>query len=241
MNLKNLTLIGAALLLSAPVFGSTYYGGFEDSINGDYDYNDIVFSLSGNGLKLNSSATFFAQPVVNNNGRPFWDNMSFDGTTKNVGYCIYGGGTCNSGVALDPGAQFLATSANDREGSANDVTFSVGGSVSADIFLKIASYSNTLGYYLLSDSSHAFHALTATSTANVYTFSPSGNFGLIGMVNGSSKFYSQTQYGVCDDVSHFAFFNSPAAAAPEPGMLGLMGAGLVTVGAFFRRRKASRS
>ncbi|MFL6450424.1 MAG: hypothetical protein ACJ746_22490 [Bryobacteraceae bacterium] len=48
MTFKSVALIGAALLLSAPGFASTHFGGFEDTVNRtDSDYNDIVFSLAG--------------------------------------------------------------------------------------------------------------------------------------------------------------------------------------------------
>ncbi len=237
MNLKNLTLIGAALLLSSPVFGSTYFVGFEDTKGGDYDYNDMVFSLSGNSLTLNSSASYYNQPTLGTSGTPFWNNASYDqpSGTYNVGYCIYGGGACNKGVALDPGAQFLASDPTSHTGSANDVTFSVNGNVNANIQVEVAAATSELGYYLTADPTHAFHALTGSSS-NVYSFTPGGNFGLVEKVSTlGTMYYSQTALGTQDNVSHFAFFSTPA---PEPGMMGLMGGGLVGVAALLRRKKS---
>ncbi len=66
-----------------------------------------------------------------------------------------------------------------------------------------------------------------------YTFTPGGNFGLVGIVNGSTKFYSNTAAGgTSDSVSHFAFFEN---ATPEPSTFLLFGAGLVALGATRRR------
>lgn len=240
MNFKSLALVSAALLLSSPVFATTYYGGFEDvkdqsRMQSDYHYNDMIFSLSGTGLMLNSSENFYSKPTLDQNGRPFWDNVSYDGQKMNVGYCIYGGGNCGDGI--DPNAKFLASNPNNMTGSANDVTFHVDGSVTANLLMNISAYTNTLGYYLVSDPTKSFHSLTATATPNVYSFSPTGDFGLIGKV-GSTMYYSQTMYGESDDVSHFAFFSS---SAPEPGMMGLMGAGLIGIGALVRRKRAQKS
>ncbi len=114
------------------------------------------------------------------------------------------------------------------------MTFSVNGNLSANVILQITAASDKLGYYLTSDPSHVY-AVTPV-TGNTYSFTPTGNFGLVGIVNNSTAYYSQTQYGECDDVSHFAFFTP----APEPGMTGLVGAGLLSVGAFFRRKKAAQ-
>ncbi len=235
MKFKNLALVGAALLLSAPVFGSTYFGGFEDTVGGDYDYNDIVFSISGNGLTLNSAGKYYSQPVLDNSGTPFWNNTSFDQPAKayNVGYCIYGGGACNGGKALDAGAQFLA-SASSPKVSAKDVTFTVNGGVNANITLGITAGTDSLGYYLLSDPTHVYKI---GGVGNTYSFAPGGSFGLVGMVsNLGNTFYSQTSLGTQDCTSHFAFFNS---TAPEPGMMSLVGTGLLSVGALLRRRKTA--
>ncbi len=234
MNFKKLTLVGAALLLSAPMFANTYYGGFEDTIGGDYDYNDIVFSLSGTGLNLmTQTGTYVNKPALGTNGNPFWNNSSFDGQNYNVGYCIYGGGNCNGGKALAPNALPLVNT-YDHKSSVGDVSFSVAGTVTADVFLKITADTDNLGYYLLSDPNHTFHQLTPDSNGMV-SFTPTGDFG-IAANNGSQTFYSQDWIGTCDqNGSHFAFFSS---TAPEPGATGLMAGGLVALGLLFRRKRA---
>ena len=235
MNLRNLTMIGSALLLSAPAFASTYYGGFEDTIGGDYDYNDVVFSLSGSGLNLiTHTGTYISKPALGTNDNPFWNNSSYDGSKYNVGYCMYGGGNCNNGNALDPSGLALVN-ASDHKSSVGDVYFSVGGNVTADGYLKITADNDTLGYYLLSDPNHTFHQLAPNSNG-IVSFTPGSDFG-IAANNGSQTFYSQDWLGTCDPNgdSHFAFFSN----APEPGAMSLMAAGLVGLGVLFRRRKGA--
>src|SRR5579875_3982383 len=93
-----------AFLLTVPVWAqsNTYFGGFEDTTgrSSDYDYNDVVFSISGSGLTLDygSQGAWYAAVTPNNNGNPFWDNTSSDtpGATNNVGFCMYGAAsTCD--------------------------------------------------------------------------------------------------------------------------------------------------
>jgi hypothetical protein len=238
MNLRKLSLLGAALLVSVPAFATTYYGGFEDlAVISDYDYNDIVFTLSGNGLTLNTSdGHWYNKPTLGTSGTPFWNNSSWDGTAKNIGYCVYGGGNCGAGLSST--AQYLADNTR-HTGSANDVTFSVDPKqkVTADIDMEITAGSDMLGYYNVSNADN-IHWLNTHGQTGDFKFTPTGNFGLVAENSLGQKFYSQTNYDCLqDDVSHFAFFGDNAAA-PEPGAVGLMGGGLLVTGALFRRRKA---
>ena len=121
-NSRGLTQIAARMAMSLAIaaFGlasasaSTIYGGFEDTVGGDYDYNDLVFSLSGDSLALHSTGTYFAKPAVLNstgamgqNGTPFWNNVSADGPNENIGYCIYVG--CSGAAAINPNVKYLAS------------------------------------------------------------------------------------------------------------------------------------
>ena len=241
MNLKKIIFGAASLLLAVPMFASTYFGGYEDlSRNSDWDYNDIVFSLSGSGLTLHTTdGAFYTNPVLGTSGNPFWNHASLDGAHYNIGYCIYGGGNCNGGAALDPNASYLASSSSPAH-SANDVWFSVNGSVSADVILHIASRNDVLGWY---DQHGHSGLINSGGQTGDFMFHPTGDFELFGTSitgyhNGHPQFgdynYSVTN---CDDPSHFAFFATPT---PEPGSMGAMGLGLLGVGLLFRRRKSAQ-
>jgi hypothetical protein len=240
MKFTTAALLGAAMLLAAPAWSATIYGGFEDTIGGDYDYNDIVFSLSGSGLSINlNGASLFAKPTLNGatgvyglNGTPFWNNDSQDGANDNVGFCIYGGGACNGGTGLDPSADYIAASAT-KTGSANNITFTDTVGTTANVILSITAVTDTLGWYNTSTPG----TINFLGGVGTYSFNPGGNFGLVGEVNGTTTYYSNTAAGGTQDpnsgVSHFAFFTN--AAAPEPSTFLLIGAGFVALGGLRRR------
>lgn len=253
MKLTTAALIGVSLLFSAPAWCTTIYGGFEDSVGGDYDYNDLVFSLTGSSLTLIApGASFFSAPAVLNGGTgpigqygtPFWNNNSQDGATYNIGFCIYGGGTCNSGAGLDPGADYVASDPGSTTGSANDVTFSVDGNIDATVYLDITADHDILGWYNVAAPTVINWLDQTGPVTGIYSFTPDGNFGLVGDNSDGSgtTYYSQTTLGNGNDptgVSHFVFFED--VAAPEPSTLLLVGAALIGVGmvrrpAFLRPR-----
>src|SRR5436305_13080731 len=167
------------------------------------------------------------------------------GRPINVGYCIYGGGACNGGVALDPGAEFLASKKHAYR-SAEDVYFTTSDGVDASVALKMSALNNILGWYDTNDPS-TINWINAGGATGEFYFTPTSSFGLVanttagqtnkkGVLLGST-FYSQDTYGTHDIDSHFAFFSTPA---PEPGMMGLVGAGLIGTGMIFRRKKQTK-
>jgi hypothetical protein len=241
MRLTKWIVLGAAVLLASPVFATTYWGGFEDSENSigsrsDYDYNDLVFTISSSSLILNTNTgVWFDRSSAGSlntgagaaglAGTPFWNNSSLDGAGgNNIGWCIYGGGACNGGVGLAPGDKYLATATG---GSVNDVSFSVNGDVTEQVTLSISSTADRFGWIALSDP--ATPHLFSSGVQGPLTFTPGGNFILFTTANGPA-FSSAGVRG--DNVTHFAFF----AAIPEPSSIGLLGFALFSGALALRKR-----
>lgn len=230
----------------------TVYVGYKDNAGStvDYDYNDLVFSLTSTALQMNATGIWQFKPTLSGDSynsanaglqnTPFWNNSSLDGAQSGIGWCIYGGGACNGGVGLDPTASYFTTDPNSPFGSANDVTFTSTGDVDASIELKISAGNNVLGWYSVAAPNNIHWLNSAANPLIVNTFDPGGSFGLVAEnLTLGTVFYSQTALGgTADAVSHFAFFsdtgsapqlNSTLADTPEPasGWFGLVGVGLV--------------
>jgi hypothetical protein len=220
-------LTAATIPAHATSFSSNaYYVGVEDHTgqSSDSDYNDYVFTLSGLGLKLNSNGTLSNPVTPNNNGNPFWDNLSGDGAAKNFGNCLYTTATnaCTGSAPLNPSAQYLSNG-----GSFVGFDFSgAAGSVSLTIDAAIHSDSDTLYW--------------CTSAANCHAISSSGNF-----TPGSGTFYFElidttgNNHTFTSNNSNFAAALNPTQATPEPLSLALTGSGLM--GLFFLRRRKTGS
>jgi hypothetical protein len=234
-------LLAIFVLALSPARATTYVGGFEDTVGGDSDYNDVVFSLTGSSLVLNMGpgTTWYAETPadLNNSGTPFWNNFSGDppGNSNNIGYCVYGGG-CDGQTAIDPTGDFLAASSTPSK-SANDVTFSTSGQTTETFILGITADTDELGWYNIS-SPGTIHWFTGGTN----NFTPTGDFGLAGCNDwtgsrcGDTPFLSVTSA----PTSQFAFFGPAPVSTPEPSTLAMLGFGLM--GLFgLGRRKALQS
>lgn len=254
MTLTKWVLLGALLLLLTPAWAdNVYFAAFEDSVNGDYDYNDLVLSLSGEGITLHTTTgAWFPKPVLGSSGSPFWNRGSGDGPNDNVGYCIYGGGNCSGGSlplvspdGLAPNDMYLALATNGVD-PVGDVTFTVdsNGPISSPVYLKIAGDTNLIGWYSVGDPSviHWINSPGDQTDLN-FSFSPGGAFGLVannhGGVGGDTYYSQSTVAGTQDPFgSHFAFFGGdPPSSVPEPGSLILFGTALFGFSVLLRRRK----
>lgn len=230
--LSVLALLAAAAL---PTFAasSTVFIGFEDhnaQQNSDYDYNDWVGSMTADGLTVHSeTGVFTLANSSSESGSPFWANTSYDGAKFNVGYCVYGGGNCGTGLATEP-TSYLATLAG---GSVSDVFFTTGGgNVNATVSFMVSADTDDAGYYLLSD--NVIH-WAATTVGGMYSFNPGGQaFGIAGRDRVTGGVYRTTDGA---GVSQFAIFDPPTEA-PEPASFALTGSMLLVAGLMFRKRFA---
>lgn len=257
MKLSKLVLVGASLLIAAPSWADmkTIYVGFEDTNGGDYDYNDLIFAITGNNLTVNSPGTWQFAPTVNDTPGPFWDNLSANGAGKNVGFCVFGGGSCNSGGVI-PALSFPEYLAMSDGSAANSVTFTVIGSpgdqddLHTGVQVTLGPSAARFGWY-----QGVAGILLANSLASAgggtfeFIIAPYTPFGVWGCVNGSTNpcagnsFGSQT--GIAGDGtvggSHLAFFREGSERitithVPEPASVLLFGpVGLLTAFALRRR------
>ena len=215
---------GVALPAHATSFSSSaYYVGVEDhpvsgQDAGDKDYNDLIFTLSGAGLKLNSNGTLSNPITPNDNGSPFWDNLSSDGAGKNFGNCLYTAATnpCTGGAPIDPSAKYLSNgggfAAFDFSGASGAVTLAIDVSLHTD---------NDILYWC-TDPSHC-HVISSGS------FTPGAGTFYFALLDTTGTYYSYNY-----ETSNFAAALNPTQATPEPLSLALTGSGLL--GLFFLRR-----
>lgn len=246
MSIKKLLISLSCVAIALPAFGTAipspvsysstgniYYVGVEDAIGGDYDYNDLIFSLTGSSSVTlygdSGSALFAPVSAVNpltSTPPAFWNNESGDGAGLNYGQCLYNNPTaCNGPFA--PTASYLAESGTQ---ASSQFYFGTGGTVTLDLLANITANKNDInGLEWCLEGTTTCNAITFVS--GVATFTPTGNFDLA-LNNGSVTFDSNLSSFVADGgIDHFAV----AVGTPEPGTLAIVGTVLVGLGVLRRR------
>jgi hypothetical protein len=193
----------------------------------------------------------------------YWNNSSFDGANKNIGYCLT---SSNCGLSTTFGT--LSYLGNSNGSAVNNFYFNnVGGGV-VTMWLQIAqnvSY-DTIGWYnVLNPSQTGVIFSGANATGTTVNFTPSAEYGLYLTDSAEAQtFYTNSSLNSAADSSyqHFAVFNAngsyvvagedlPAsksdfdyndvviqiASVPEPSSMFLLASGLLGLGLFRARRK----
>jgi len=174
---------------------------------------------------------------LNQNGKPYWDNTSLDGTNKNVGFFLVNAPTAP--LAGAPGALpywgNTFNSATDSGGTADlNFTFQRTASSSlASLELEVAHNANIneFGWYNTTNPA-VLHPifLGPDSPPSSDTFSPSAQYGLY-LKGADGVYYTQSSLNPSGDTEHqhFAVFQESSATGAESYWIGiedLTGAGL---------------
>jgi hypothetical protein len=167
---------------------------------------------------------------LNENGSPYWDQKSMDGSDLNIGYCLTDASTAH--LAGAPGAvPFWGKAYNspaDKGGSADPNFFFQRTVVSSTVSLKleIAGLSNVnqFGWYDITEPSVLNPLFVGQDSAPASTvFSPSVQYGFYLKTAGGTTFYTQSSLNQCSETTHqhFAVFQESAISKNEIYWLGL--------------------
>ncbi len=157
--------------------------------------------------QLNSTTAWGTAPANNPTNNPYWNSLSWDGTNKNVGFCLTGTSNCASPVA--PGNLPYLGQSNGK--AFTDFFFnSSGGTVTATFDSGIAGYeaSDSIGWYEVSNPTQ-LHTLFSgvTAAGKTASFTPTGEYGLVFTDAAiDDTFYSNTALGSDSTYQHFAVF-----------------------------------
>ena len=178
------------------------------------------------------SATFqnWVAADLNENGKPYWDQTSMDGSKRNVGYYLTDAPTAH---LLDaPGAlPFWGNAYNspaDKGGSADPNFFfqRTVPSSTVTLELEVAGLSNVnqFGWYDITAPSVLNPLFAGQDSAPASTvFSPSVQYGFYLTTAGGATFYTQSSLNQSGETAHqhFAVFQESAVSNNEIYWLGL--------------------
>lgn len=203
--------------------------------SGDKDYNDLVLSLKGNVTLVDIANNGGWQQMVtpDQNGKPFWDNLSGDGNQMNIGYFLTSlGAYASTGLGYQvTQLEYWGTNGGAAD---NGYYFQSSGSVAAEVVLEISAWnnSNTLFWIDPDNPLDGLHTLItgAMTTGAKISFSPGGDGDFALVLLSPSGAYSTLGNG-----NQFAVFST--SSVPEPASFGLIGLGLAGIGFVFRRKQ----
>ncbi len=152
---------------------------------------------------------------LNENGTPFWDNKSLDGSHQNIGYLM---------------APSTPTYYGNSNGSAvSSETFTRGasiGSIEGTELLAIAGYApnTTIGWYdtTAPGTLHAIYTAPASgSRSNSEAFTPSATWGLYIQSPGGTFYSNSALDSPNDNSQHFAIFDLDSTPGAEEYQIGI--------------------
>ena len=168
------------------------------------------------GITGTSGADFrsWTSSNVNNNGTPYWDHASSDGTYRNIGYWLTGTGAFvsdSNSPHLSPPPQYWGYSTG-----AADLNYFVSSTTASKVTLKleIAGYanSNKFGYYHVSDGvrHELFTGSEGAGAVDYVTFNISDGDDIgfyIQVVQTGNIYYTQSSRNTsATNMQHFALF-----------------------------------
>jgi hypothetical protein len=180
-------------------------------------------SLSTYGWQTWSSSN------LDQDGKPYWDNGSWDGSNKNIGYCLTGTGNCSMpdapGAIPFWGAKFYSVASPGHSadtGGGFDPNFffakDTPGSTAA-LKIEIAGFanSNTFGWFETDSAGTllgAQHELFSgpQGAGAVATFTPTSYYGFYLTTPQGNTFYTLSSASTGEDdkgYQHFAVFGGP--------------------------------
>lgn len=172
-------------------------------------------ALADSIIGSSSSSGFVTGWAANENGLPYWDHTSWDGSNKNVGFCMTGTGGCVM-VSGAPGALPTwvgNTAPGTWTADPNFYFASSGGSGNALLQVEIAGLagSNIFGWFETNAAGNVIgtmHQLFAgpDSAGAVASFAPTAYYGFY-LTSSQGTFFTLASLNAADTgMQHFAVF-----------------------------------
>jgi len=223
---------------SATPISTTLWVGVEDLRlpGGDKDRQDMIIRISGPSLSIIGSGAWQPMQTPNQDGTPFWDNTSADGSGGwNVGYFVTGTGNFtgnpNSPALPVSQLQYWGVGTNPDP---NFRFFSTGG-VTTEILTEVSAYSGSNALYWFPASSPSSLNLIFSGSAGVGTLV---SFNTGGVDFGLRLLSPDGDYRTTGGGAQFAVFSQ----VPEPTSISLvlLGGFLFIIGGIRHRRQNHR-